>query len=168
MQQLLEAALAPANIVYTIFLLIAFLYWILVFIGALDFGSFDVDLDLDAELDIDVDVDVDADVQMEAGGMSALAGFLQFLNLGKVPFMVIFSFLAIFLWMGSMLANHYLSTGSPWFPVALIFPNLFLGLILTKAVTSPLIPVFTSLNTGVEAVDFIGLTCTVTLAPRRR
>lgn len=152
MQALWDAAFSGPNMVYTTLLIVVLLYWLLVLIGTLDFGSVDVDLDLDADADAEV------------GGMEGVAGILHFFNLGKVPFMVILSFAALAMWATSILANHYLSNGSVWFPILFFLPIVFVGLITAKLLTTPLIPIFRSLNTEAEAVDYRGQLCTVLLA----
>ena len=82
MQELLQAAFSPPNIVFTTLLLVVLLYWASVFMGLLDMGSFDVDLDVDLDVDVDIDADVDADADVSAGG---IAGILHFFNVGQVP-----------------------------------------------------------------------------------
>ena len=52
----------------------------------------DVDLDVDADVDVDVDADVDADTEIStdsgAGG-NVFADVFGFLNIGRVPFMIV-------------------------------------------------------------------------------
>ena len=159
MYELFQAALSPPNIVYSVLLCVVLLYWLSVIIGALDIGSFDFDLDMDA--DLDVDVDVDADVNAGSGGW--FAGALHFFNFGRLPFMVVFSFLILGMWSLSILGNHYLGQGSMIFPFVMFIPILFISLIVTKIITTPLVPIFKNLDSGVEAVDYLGLTCKMLL-----
>ena len=56
----------------------------------------DVDLDIDADVDPDVDIDVDADVDADTeistdsgSGGSVFADVFGFLNIGRVPFMIV-------------------------------------------------------------------------------
>ena len=60
----------------------------------------DVDFDVDADVDLDVDADVDADVDMDVDGDTEIstdsggagnvfADVLGFLNIGRVPFMIV-------------------------------------------------------------------------------
>ena len=65
-------------------------------LGGLDFGDTDVDadvdVDVDADIDMDVDADIDADADMEADtGMSGsfFGDVFGFLNVGRVPFMIV-------------------------------------------------------------------------------
>lgn len=160
MYELFQAALSPPNIVYSVLLSVVLLYWLSVIIGALDISSFDFDIDLDA--DVDMDVDVDADVDAGNGG-GWFAGALHFFNFGRLPFMVIFSFLILSMWSLSILGNHYLGQGSAIFPFVMFLPMLFVSLVITKIITTPLVPIFESLDKGAEAVDYLGLTCKILL-----
>ncbi len=155
MNELFQAAFALANLPFTVLLILILIYWASVIFGALDFGSLDLEFDLDADADTDVDVD----------GTSAgwFAELLHFFNFGKLPFMVVMSFIILFTWIISVCANHYFGGDSLTFATALFFPNLFVRLSLTKLVSSPLVPFFQSLDVKEEPVDYIGLSCTITL-----
>ena len=157
MYELFQAALSPPNIVYSVLLCVVLLYWLSVIIGALDISSFDFDIDLDADMDVDVDADVDA------GSGGWFMGALHFFNFGRLPFMVVFSFLILGMWSLSILGNHYLGQGSMIFPFVMFIPMLFVSLVFTKIITTPLVPIFESLDKGVEAVDYLGLTCKLLL-----
>lgn len=163
MQELLQAAFSPPNIVFTTLLLVVMLYWVSVFMGLLDMGSFDVDIDVDMDVDVDVDVDIDADADADvsAGGF---AGILYFFNVGQVPFMVIMTFLVLSMWTISILLNHYAGDGSLGFAALMFIPNLAISLLITKIMTSPLVPIFNSLAVTDEPVDYIGQVCTLMLS----
>lgn len=70
MKELIEAAFSSVNIFPTILFGLIILYWLFVFIGALDmdFLNFDVegDVDMDVDVDADIDVEVDADLEIDA------------------------------------------------------------------------------------------------------
>ena len=155
MNELIQIAFSSVNVVYTLLLILVVLYWLMVIIGAMDFGSFDVDIDIDA------DVDVEADVSASGGG--ALTGALQWFNFGKLPFMVIMSFVILSSWVGSVLANYYFGSGSAFFAMALVLPNLLVGLLLAKVITGPLIPVFEKMESGIDPVDYVGMLCKMVL-----
>ena len=170
MQELLQAALSPANFVYSLLLLIVLFYWLGIIFGALDISAFDVDVDVDADMDVDIDVDADVDADLEAhagthGEVGWFMGALHFFNFGQLPFMLIMSFVVFFAWAISILGHYYVGHGSLLFSLALIFPNLAVSLLLTKILTTPLLPMFKNLNAGEEAVDYIGEECVLTLPP---
>ena len=156
MNELIQLALHPFNIVYTMLLMITVLYWLTVIIGVLDINALDIDFDLD----VDSDLDFDADSEMSSTG--GIGGVLQFFNFGKLPFMLIMSVLTLSTWTISMLATYHLG-GTTGFALAMIFPNLFVSLLITKVATRPLIPVFQRLDSGVEPVDYIGKTGKLTI-----
>ncbi len=164
MQELLHAAGSPPNIVYTILLMIVILYWISVVIGVMDLGAFDMDVDMDADVDMDLDVDVDADADLEVEGSAfSIAGALHFFNFGKVPFMFLMTFLVTSMWIISIWANQTLPGGGTLvFALVLLFPNLVAGLLITKVLSMPLIPVFKDYSSkGVAPIDYIGQVCTM-------
>jgi hypothetical protein len=140
-----------------VFLCVILLYWLSVIIGALDMSSFDFDMD------VDIDVDVDADVDAGSSGGGWFAGGLHFFNFGRLSFTVVFSLLILGMWSMSILGNFYLGNGSMVFPFIMFIPILFVSLVMTKIITTPLVPVFESLDKGVEAVDYLGLTCKMLL-----
>ena len=161
MNELLQAALSPVNLLYTLLLVLVLLYWLTVIIGALDMNALDIDFDMDVDADMDIDVDVDSDIDVNGGAAAWLAGALQFFNFGKMPMMVILSFTILFTWMINILMNHYIGQGSIPFAIALMMPNLLISLLLTKLFTTPLVPLFKQINTPEKNVDYIGMTCTL-------
>lgn len=161
MQALLQEALLPVNMVFTILLVFVMLYWLTVLLGLIDISAMDVDLELEVDADADVEVDTDTDVEGNSGGW--FSSGLQFFNFGKVPFMVVFSFLTLCMWAFSLLVNHYYGHGS-WGTAAILFlPNLAMALLVTKIVTTPLIPVFRHFDGSAQPVEYIGQECTLTL-----
>lgn len=158
MQELFQAALSPANIVFTSLLVLVLFYWLTVMIGIFDLGSFDIDIDVDADIDTDIETDTDL-----AGQAGWFAGALHFFNFGRLPFMVVITFLVLSMWAFSILVNYYWGNGTFAFSAATFFPNLFVSLVLTKVITSPLVPIFEKLDGSVDPVDYIGKTCTLLL-----
>lgn len=172
MLELLHAAISSVNIIYTILLAVVLIYWTSIIIGVLDISAFDIDVDVDVDVDLDVDIDVDADVDVDAdsevGSGAWFAGALHFFNFGKLPFMVIMSFVILFQWAMALLANHHFGHGSIIFSLVTILPILFVSLLTTKVITTPLIPFFAKLNTAEEAVNYIGKIGTLILPPTRK
>jgi hypothetical protein len=155
MLELLNAALEPVTMLYSILMVVILLYWGSVIIGALDFSAFDLDFDLDADADIDAD-----------GGAATtgwLAGALHFFNFGRLPFMVIMTVVITTAWSLSILGNYYLGHNGWGFALATFIPNLFVSLLVAKGLTAPLVPLFQRLDGTAEAVDYIGRTCRIRL-----
>ena len=166
MQALWQAAIEPVNIVYTILLVVVALYWLSVFLGALDLSSFDFDVDADVDVDADLDVDVDADMDVDGEAHTTIgwfAGTLHFFNFGKLPFMILMSFVILSMWCLALLSNDYLGHGRWWFALAMVIPILFVSLIIGKVVTTPLIPVFKALDQEAKPIEYIGQICKLRL-----
>jgi len=136
MSELYEAAFAPANVVYTIALLIMVAYWLIAIVGLIDIDAFDIDLDVDYGADLDLDANV--------GDVPGLDGqsFLGFLNVGEIPVMAYVSLVVLSMWVISIQMNYYLADAGIgyeiWFAVALAIPNLIFGLMIAKAITTPI------------------------------
>ncbi|MEH0155219.1 hypothetical protein V6R21_13820 [Limibacter armeniacum] len=141
----LIAALQPINLPYTILMAVVALYWLSVIIGVLDFDTFDIDLDADADIEVD-------------GEIGAMAQVLHYFNIGELPLMIIFSFWFLFMWVGSVLTNHYLGNDSWLIAGAILIPNAFVSLMLTKYATKPFQKAFSHL-TKEEDTSVIGKEC---------
>ena len=164
MKELFEFAFEPANLFYTVLLILVLLYWLSVFIGAMDIGAFDVDLDMDVDVDVDMDIDVDSEVEVSSSGGNWFLEGLRFFNFGVLPFMVIMSFLILFMWTINILANYYWSNGSILFHLAMFFPSLLASLFLTKIITTPLTGLFRALRDGdAKDIEYIGSVAKLTL-----
>lgn len=144
MIELLRLAIAPQHLLYSILLLLVLVYWITVFLGALDLHFLDAHHDADVHPDAHDGTDAHAHGG-EAGGL--LSEALGFFNFGQVPFMVFATFLVLFLWTGSLLADVLLG-GSIWFFLIWLLPNLLIALLFTKVFTEPFKRVFARMNAG--------------------
>ena len=155
MLELIQESITSYNLPFTVLLGLVLLYWLTAAIGMVDLDSFDVDVDLDA--------DVEGDAGAEAGSISALGGFLKFVNADRVPVMIVASLLAIFLWMGSLALNSsFNADGSLGKAMLFLIPNLIGSLILTKIVTQPLKALFSKISLDGETHEpVVGRTGTV-------
>lgn len=161
MLEVLHFAFEPINLPFTLLLMIVLLYWLTVIVGLLDVNLFDLDVDTHIHPHVHVDKGVQIDVDADAGFFSTI---LAFFNVGKVPFMIVISLLALFLWIGSMLGNHYIGQGSGLTAFLLLIPNLAVGLFLTKFLTNPLRHLFRDTPNEFESNRaMVGRTCTILL-----
>jgi len=169
MQELFETSFFLINIPYTILFLIMILYWGTVLLGLLSLNSFDFDVEADTEVEVDMEIDTDVSVNGETGveietdadtSLDAnvevgkhkpkhswqrpplILRILAFFNLGKVPFMIFMSFMAIFMWSGAVLGHHYLGANQGTFAMIWVLPNILAALLITKIFTYPFIPIF--------------------------
>lgn len=163
------------NAVMTVIMGVLFLYWLFVFIGGiglddLDFGfDFDVDIDI-PEIDIpDGDPDIEADTDIDTGDDAEVPAekspgffikFLNFLNVGKVPFMLILSTLKFFTWIGSLITTQLVDVSS-WgaWSLIILLPLLIISIFVTKLATTPMVKFFKAIGyRGEEEIDFFGRT----------
>ena len=106
----------------------------------------------------------DADLHGHGEGASWLSGALAFFNLGRIPLMVFLSFVALPLWVGSILLNHYLGNTSVLLGLALLGPLFIASLFVAKFLTLPFVKLFSALEKDHDAgAVVIGRVCTVLL-----
>lgn len=173
MKELFEFAFSPVNLIPTILLLFVSIYWIVVLFGMLDMGTIDLDVDTDVDVDANVDVhaDVDADVhadadtdvdhggEVHAGGPGLVMQSLIFFNVGKVPLLILLSFIAIPFWVMALVMNYYLKTDSFGFSLLLAIPEFILSLFLAKIFTEPIAKVFKNMDEEFgKGLDYMGKT----------
>ncbi|UOQ71453.1 hypothetical protein [Hymenobacter cellulosilyticus] len=151
MTELLQAAVSPPNLPATGFLIFVLLYWLTVIIGVLDFKT----LDLHGTHDLPHDADL---------SVSWLNNALAFFNLGRVPLMVFLSFVALPLWVGSILVNYYTHNTSWLLGIVFCLP-LFIGsLLVAKVLTTPFVHLFATFEKDqAGGSNPIGKVCTVLL-----
>ena len=156
MKEVLEASLHGANIIPTLLLAFAIGYWLIVMIGALDFDFLDFDLDVDHHVD---GPDVHGDFSV-----SWLNSILIFFNLGRIPFMLFLSFLALPMWIISVQVNHMMGNTGFLLGLAFLVPNLLVSLFIAKFLTMPFLKLFAKLEEdGETTTTMIGKICRVIL-----
>src|ERR1043165_6282643 len=94
MFELIEESLRFPNLPATVLLLIVLVYWIINLIGMADIEIF-------GHGDIGTDSDIHSDTFLG-----------KTFDFGDLPITIVFSFFALFFWMGTILCNHYLGNGS--------------------------------------------------------
>jgi len=170
--EFIQLCFALPNLPFTILLILVFLYWIMVIVGAIapDAIGGEIDADAGGHFDgghfdgahIDGHVETgDAGAHLPEG--SALAHVLHFFNVGEVPLMVIISFFSFCLWAASILSTHYLGdTFGPFAALILLVPNVIASLFLAKFLTMPFKPIFRHMNSGLAApTKIVGKTCII-------
>ena len=150
------------NAVMTVIMAILVIYWLFVFFSGA--GLDDLDLGFDFDVDIDtaepelVDGDVDEVETSHEESPGFFIRFLNFMNVGKVPFMLIFSTLKFFMWVGTLITTSFINlTGWGTLSVLILLPLFFVGLFFTKWSTNPLVKLFKEIGyKGEESIDFLG------------
>ncbi|HLK98816.1 MAG TPA: hypothetical protein VK364_13675 [Hymenobacter sp.] len=160
MTELLHAAVSPPNILSTSLLVFVLLYWLTVILGLLDFKT----LDISTNHNLEVSHEAHAATDHSGVGVSWLNNALAFFNLGRVPLMVFLSFVALPLWVGSILLNYYLGNAA-LVPGLLLLIPLFIGsLLLAKVLTTPFVHLFAALERNHDnGAQPLGKVCTVLL-----
>ena len=163
MWELFRESILPLNFPYTLLLGLVLFYWLTVFVGAMGLEILNFDVDIDADVDVDVDVDVDTDVDTGHHSSFSWGKILHFFNIGDVPFMIILSFMSLFMWMGSVLFNHYMANTSGLIAFGMFFPLFLVSLFLTKFCSTPLVKLFAAFDTQADK-SVIGAVCKVKVA----
>ena len=186
MAEFLAAMIAFPTAIFTMLLLVAALYWMMVILGAVDIEFIEIDglmetvdsaadsvleslgpADIgDLDVDVDLDVDADADVDAESGGAGWFASMLSLVGLTGVPVTISFSLVILFGWMCSMIAMSLVSNILPHggtLVVILILIGLgsaMAGSLLASVMVRPLRKAYQSELAPLRR-DFIGKTCRV-------
>jgi hypothetical protein len=153
MLELLNESVALVNMPFTILVLVAAVYWLLMIFGMVgsdaisgdvDGGGFDADAGgASADLGADIGSPKGLATGGGGGGAGALSGLLNFANARRVPIMVVLSIFFFSMWAVSVLLNYHLNPGrSILIGLALLIPNFIGSILVTKVATQPLIPLF--------------------------
>ncbi len=159
MTELFDAAISLPNIIPTALLGLVLLYWITVVLGALDFDflDFDLDTEIEGELEVSADAGGEGDVSI-----SWLNSILVFFNIGRVPFMLFLSTLALPLWVLSVMTNYYLGIESFLGGLLVFVPVFFVSLFIAKFLTFPFVKLFQHMEKeDGESNSAVGKICVV-------
>jgi len=140
-----------SNAIMTVTTGVTVIYWIFNLI----FGSvLGTDVDTDG---IDMDVDTDADVDVDHGD-GAWDKLLAFVNVGKVPFMIVLSVFKLIAWVITLASSIVLNLVTwGWMSVFILLPVIFVAIIITRFATKPLVKLYHAMGyNGEEAYDLLG------------
>lgn len=170
MKELLEASASLVNVVPTTLLVFVLIYWLIVIVGLIDMDALHLDLDHDVSVEHEIHTYADLptkDIAVKELNTTISGNWLQatlaFLNLGRVPFMIVMSFMILPIWAISILVNHYTGNNSLVISLALLIPNLFVSAFIAKILTTPLVKVFDYLQNDPDKQQVLGQVCTVLL-----
>jgi hypothetical protein len=146
-----------SNAIMTILTGITAIYWITTFIAGDLFGDAGVDSDMPVH-GADVDTDVDADADDIGGDKSIFQKALEFVNIGKVPFMVVYSVFKFVAWIITLTSSVFLGLASwGWKSVVILIPAFFVAYFITRYATKPLIKVYNAMGyNGEEPQELLG------------
>ena len=155
MSGILELLFHPlSNAVMTILTGITAIYWIITFIAGDLFGDSGADSDFHVH-GADVDADVDGDVGAEPSGFQKA---LEFVNIGKVPFMVVYSVFKFIAWIVTLSSSVLLGLASwGWKSVFILIPVFIVAFLLTRFATKPLVKIYHAMGyNGEEQQELLG------------
>ncbi|MDR1156528.1 MAG: DUF1449 family protein [Bacteroidales bacterium] len=162
------------NAVMTVLVGVLALYWLYVMLGGAGFGDLDLGVDFDAGVDAgaeipdvhtgdidtgDTDADTDADGHVhEAKTESVFVKFLHYLNVGKVPFMLVLSTFKFLSWICTLITTKFLLVDTwGWKSILILIPIFAVGILLTGYATTPMARFFKQIGyQGEEEIDFLG------------
>ncbi len=138
-----------SNAIMTILLGISVLYWLLTFVAG-DFLA-----DLDVAPDLGVDLDMDGDLAIEP---SFFQKALSFINVGKVPIMVIITMFKFISWIFTLAASMLWNLNQwGWKSALILIPIFIIVFFITRWATKPFIKIYQHMGyNGEEALDLIG------------
>ena len=158
MSGIIELLFHPlSNAIMTVLTGLTALYWITTFIAGDLFGDAGLESDFPmhgADLDTDVVSDSD-DVSTDA---SLFQKALDFVNIGKVPFMMVYSVFKFIAWIITLTSSVVLGLASwGWKSAIILLPVFLVAYVITRYATKPLIKVYQAMGyNGEEAQEFLG------------
>ncbi|MCF6284264.1 MAG: hypothetical protein L3K26_03635 [Candidatus Hydrogenedentes bacterium] len=159
MLELFHESIRVVNLPYTILFGLSAFYWVLYLVGVLGADLLDFDVDFDTDVDGNVDLDVDGGLD---GGGSVLGAMMRFVHAAEVPVTVVASVLSVSMWAFSILTNHYLSNTSLLMALALAVPIVIGGVLATKIVLMPFVPLLKrAFDESSDVIHVIGQLCVV-------
>ena len=129
--------------------------------GAMDFGDVDTDVDMDADLDVDADIDADADADADIDTGSQGLSFgdvFGFLNVGRVPLMIVLMSLFVTWGIFGLIANALLKVPENphqvWISCIIALCCCFLG---TRYISIALSKLFPESEKAIRDTQLLGL-----------
>ena len=162
MREFLNYLIVSYNVWFTAPLTIVFLLALFrLLIGAMDFGDADMDADVDADADIDVDADADVDADVEADTHLRSPSFgdiFGFLNVGRVPLVVVLMSLFATWGIAGLIANAVLNVPEKpqWVWISYVIA-LFCSFLGTRYISIALSKLFPESERAISDVQLLGL-----------
>lgn len=162
MIEFLNYFIVPYNVWFTAPLAIVFLLALFrLATGAMDFGDVDTDVDMDADLDMDADIDADADADADIDTGSQGLSFgdvFGFLNVGRVPLMIVLMSLFVTWGIFGLIANALLKVPENphqvWISCIIALCCCFLG---TRYISIALSKLFPESEKAIRDTQLLGL-----------
>lgn len=156
MAELLNLLFYPlSNGIMTVLTGMSLLYWVFMFFSG---DGFDTDAEFHMGDVSDGYVNTDADGEVSFGSK-----VLEFINIGKMPLMVIVTLFKFIGWILTLLSSIFLGLAN-WGvkSVLILLPVFVITFVIMHYVTKPLVKMYKNLGyNGEESIDFLGRTGTL-------
>lgn len=122
-------------------------------------GDFFGDAGVDSDLDVSgADIDTDLAGGDNAADTSFFQKALEFVNIGKMPFMVVYSVFKFVAWIITLTSSLFLGlTAWGWKSVFILIPVFLIAFVITRYATRPLIKVYKAMGyNGEEPQELLG------------
>ena len=156
MREFLDYLIVSYNVWFTAPLTIVFLLALFRLVtGAIDFGDADMDADVEADADLDMDADVEADADLKSPSFADIFGFL---NVGRVPLMVVLMSLLATWGIAGLIANALLNVPErpQWVWISYVIA-LFCSFLGTRYISIALSKLFPESEKAITDVHLLGL-----------
>jgi hypothetical protein len=158
MSDLMDLLFHPlSNAIMTILTAVTAVYWVTTFITGDLFGDAGVDTEMPVH-GADIDTDTDVDINDGSGEKPFFQKALEFVNIGKVPFMVVLSVFKFLSWIITLASSVFLGLATwGWKSIVVLVPVFLIAYIITRYVTKPLIKVYDAMGyNGEEPQELLG------------
>lgn len=156
MREFLDYLIVSYNVWFTAPLTIVFLLALFRLVtGVMDFGDADMDADVEADADLDMDADVEADADLQSPSFADIFGFL---NVGRVPLMVVLMSLLATWGIAGLIANALLNVPErpQWVWISYVIA-LFCSFLGTRYISIALSKLFPESEKAITDVHLLGL-----------
>jgi hypothetical protein len=146
-----------SNAIMTALTGITAIYWLLTFLLGDVFGDSGLDTDIETT-GADVDTSLEGDVDNPEADKSFFQKALEFVNIGKMPFMVVYSMFKFIAWILTLTSSVFLGLASwGWASVLILIPVFFIAYFLTRYATKPLAKIYGAMGyNGEEPHELMG------------
>ena len=158
MSGIIELLFHPlSNAIMTVLTGVTALYWITTFLAGDLFGDAGVDGDVSVQ-GADLDTDIAGDGDDVSGDQPFLQKALEFVNVGKVPFMMVYSVFKFVAWIITLASSVVLGLATwGWKSVIILLPVFLVAYVITRYATKPLVKVYNAMGyNGEEPQELLG------------
>lgn len=144
-----------SNAIMTVLTGVTALYWVTTFFTGDLFGDAGVDTEMPVH---GADLDTDLDAEDVGTDKPFFQKALEFVNIGKVPFMVVLSVFKFLAWIITLTSSVFLGLATwGWKSVLVLIPAFIVAYVITRYATKPLVKVYHAMGyNGEEPQELIG------------